>query len=134
MIAHGPETHEVAEQITGGQLVVPNAEKISPTSGPTADVLGVAITDGDVEGSQSTDGLVVTAAINPAHIAVGFRGVFPLTFATAAAFGQRLVPADLGQVQPYDSGVHSDDQIIGICVETTGATAGNRAKVRLTLG
>lgn len=125
---HGPRSHEVAEAVTGGQLIEGRAaSKVGVAGAGSKRVLGVAI--GDAVPASSFNPAPVNGVLNaaplPNRVALASRGdEVPVKYAAAAAFGQKLKAAAAGTVTPV---VDGDDAqlIVGKCIEPAGVTVAN---------
>lgn len=130
-------TFQVVETIKGGQLVEARAgSKVGVAAAGSLKCLGVATKDARVPITGTTtdaEGFPVQSLVEVTeYVAVNGGGaVFPVTYAAAAAFGDRLICAALGQVTP--AGVAPDARtIVGICYEPAGVLIGavGLAKIR----
>lgn len=125
----GPETYQVAASVTGGQVVIADATDnnlVTPSVGPAANVLGVALNDGEPAGSDvnthfATHRPDVGVAYSPA--------VVHCTFVDAVEFGALVTSAADGQVQALGAGTFG--QVLGRCVEPGGVAPGAQGLVRL---
>lgn len=127
----GPVTREVAETVIGGQLVEARAAgKIGKAAANSKVVLGVATKDATPRATNQNTvdpitGLTMVNLTNiTEHVAVGRGAFYPVTFAAAAAFGQKLKAAANGQVTPFVSGTDTEDMIVGRCEEALGVSSG----------
>lgn len=132
-LQHGPDTFEVSEAVTGGQVVAVDGTtgKVHPAEAGEL-VLGVAATDANPVGTDTDTNY---ANARP-HVAVYYSPVdVKVTYSAAAAFGDRLiVGAVAGQVAPVGVAAATDARnIIGVCTETGGVAAGARGRIRLTV-
>lgn len=127
----GPRTYTPAEAILGGQVVEARAAgRIGVAAAGSVKHLGVALTDAiNPEAVSTTSTLVngrqqLTAVVLPVVVAVAYSGIeVPVTYAAAAAFGDKLICAALGQVTP--AGATPDARtIIGTCTAPAGVAAG----------
>lgn len=130
----GPRTYVPVENITGGQLVegrvLSGVAAIGVAAAGSTTVVGVALVDGQAPSAISTTPTtvngrpVLNAAIIPPAIAVAYGGIeVPVTYAAAAAFGQKLIAAANGQVTP--AGATPDARtIVGTCTQPGGVAAG----------
>lgn len=130
----GPQTYIPADNavILGGQLVEAAANgRIAVAAAGSTTVLGVALGDAqapeDLVTSTTTgaDGRpVLNVAQLPTSVAVAYGGnEVKVTYAAAAAFGQKLIAAANGQVTP--AGATPDARtIVGICTQPGGVAAG----------
>lgn len=144
----GPRTFTPAEQILGGQIVEARAaSRIGVAADASVKVLGVALTDavnpeaitGEPTIVQGRE--VLTAALLPTRVAVAHSGdEVPVTYATAAAFGDKLAAAALGQarvwraVDPDGAGALTADPasaIVGTCTAPAGVAAGAVGLMRI---
>jgi hypothetical protein len=135
----GPRTYvpAVGENIVGGQLVEARAGgRIGVAAAGSMKVLGVALTDAIAPEARSTEATIVNgrplldAATLPVNVAVAYGGdEVPVTYAAAAAFGDKLVVgATAGQVAPAapvgtDTTVDAR-RVVGICSAPAGVAAG----------
>lgn len=126
----GPKTFTPAEQILGGQVVEARAaSRIGVAGAGSLKVLGVALTDAiNPEAVTSTPTTVngrplLNAAALPTRVAVAYSGdEVPVTYAAAAAFGDKLIAAAAGQVTP--AGLNPDARtIVGTCTAPAGVLA-----------
>lgn len=134
----GPRTYDPVELILGGQVVEARAAgRVGVAGAGSTKVLGVAVTDATSRDLVSTEPAtvagrpVLTAAILPVVVPVAFAGdvVEGVTYAAAAAFGDKLIAAANGQVTP--AGATPDARtIVGICDAPNGVGAGARGPVR----
>lgn len=133
---HGPLTFDCGtDTIIGGRLVELKTDgTIKHTTAGTKKFIGVAIDDAMPLAGQAVDGYNVSANIMHSEVAVGYRGVWRLEYAAAAACGDWLVAAADGKVTPYTSGTSTFDQIIGRCVEPGGVLINKRGRTLLTIG
>lgn len=127
----GPRTYTPAEAITGGQLVEARAaSRVGVAAAGSVKVLGVALTDAINPEAVSTTPTVVNgrpvlnAAALPTLVPVAYAGdEAPVTYAAAAAFGDKLIAAANGQVTP--AGLNPDPRsIVGTCTAPAGVAAG----------
>lgn len=138
----GPKTFTPAsgETILGGTLVEARAAgRIGVAAAGSEKVLGVALTDAlapeQGPGATSTDALgrpVVSAVPIPTTVAVAYSGTeVKVVYAAAAEFGERLVAAAGGKVEP--AGDSPDARtIVGVCTEPAGVAAADaRGLIRL---
>lgn len=124
----GPITYKVKGTVHGGRLVegqVPDVDGgiIAEAAAGSTKVLGVATKDArkavaptsaDAFGNPVTDLTQVTD-----EVAVGKGGVYPVTYAANAAFGDKLIAAANGTVTP--AGATPDARtIVGECREPLG--------------
>jgi hypothetical protein len=137
----GPVTFTVLASavVTAGQMVDPGAGGTIQAAGAGSNVcLGVATTTAvGASVSQATTVPDVPVSVNlmplPPYTAVANRGVYPVTFAATATFGQRLICAASGQVTP--AGATPDArQVVGICYSPGGVTSGNVGLILLRIG
>lgn len=138
LFEHGPITYPVSASTSGGQLVeAVSGGTVAPAAAGSVVVLGVAVKNAEPSdaGATSTTAYgadVVDASWPRDEVAVAYRGVFRVTYAAAAAFGDLLVAAANGQVTPYTAGTTTFDAIVGRCVEPGGvAAAGDRGKTQI---
>jgi len=76
--------------------------------------------------------VAVNLAPYPAQVAVASEGIYPVTYAAAATFGQRLITAANGQVTP--AGAAPDARtVVGICMEPAGVGAGAVGAMSLSI-
>jgi hypothetical protein len=124
----GPITYKVKATVHGGRLVEAAAADadggvIQEAAAGSVKVLGIATKDArkavdptttDTFGSPITDVTQVTD-----EVAVGKGGVYPVTYAANAAFGDKLIAAANGTVTP--AGAAPDARtIVGECREPLG--------------
>lgn len=131
----GPQSYDVAEAITGGQLVEGRANStVGKAAAGSTKVLGVALNDAVTAASINTG--VVNGVLNAApaetRVVVAKSGVeVPVTYAADATFGQRLKAAANGTVTPFVSGTDTDPAlIVAICTEPDGVTVATKATGR----
>lgn len=123
--------------VKGGQLVMPDGTtgRVRPTTGAVNTCLGVALGDAaasDFANAETTDtwgNPVVNMHFPPNEVAVAYQGVFRLKATTAIAFGELVVSAANGEVNPRGAGTM--DLVIGRCVEPAGISAGAKGKILL---
>lgn len=127
----GPRTYECAEDITGGKLCEARAGGLIAHARPgSLNALGVAATDGTTPDSHRTTTLDVSGV--PTATATYLRTRVELihngrevevTYAAAAAFGDKLKAATDGDVTPMQPG---DDPraLVGTCTQPRGVPAG----------
>lgn len=131
----GPRTYVPAEPILGGQLLEARAAvggigRVGVAAAASLKVLGVALTDAQAPEAVVTTPVVVAgrpvlnAAILPTTVATAYAGIeVPVTYVAAAAFGEKLIAAALGQVTP--AGATPDARtIVGTCTAPLGVAAG----------
>lgn len=135
---NGPRTYIAGEALTGGQLVEARAGGVVGVAGAgSLKVLGVQQKDTapgaavgvgrTVDGSNTLD-----TTLKPSEGAVINDGFVPVTYAAAAAFGDRLVAAANGQVTP--AGATPDARsIVGWCAELEGVALGEVGLTRINL-
>lgn len=125
----GPRTYTPAADATiaGGQLVeARTGGRIGIAGAGSTKVLGVALTDATgpellTLTAQTVNGRpVLNTAVLPTAVAVAYGGIeVPVTYAAAAAFGDKLIAAANGQVTP--AGATPDARtIVGICSAPAG--------------
>lgn len=126
----GPRTFVPAELILGGQVVEARAaSRVGVAAAGSFKTLGVAVTDGiNPEALTTTPATVngvtvLDAAQRPDHVVVAYRGAeVPVTYAAAAAFGDRLKAAAAGAVTPMAA--NDDCRLeVGTCTEPAGVAA-----------
>lgn len=126
----GPETYNPVELILGGQLVEARAAgRVGVAGAGSTKVLGVAVTDATSRDLISTEPATVngrptlTAALLPVVVGVACAGdTVPVTYAAAAAFGDKLIAASNGRVTP--AGATPDARtIVGVCNSPAGVAA-----------
>lgn len=128
-------TYVPAEAILGGQVVEARAAiggigRIGVAAAGSLKVLGVALTDATTPELRSSTPATVNgrpvldAAQLPVNVAVAASGKeVPVIYSAAAAFGDKLIAAALGQVAP--AGVTPDARsIVGTCTAPLGVAAG----------
>lgn len=132
----GPKSYPAAQIITGGQIVEGRAASVAGVAGDgSVRVLGVALNDADptLVTTPDANGVLNTAPKDTrVNVAKGVE--VPVTYAEAAAFGDKLVAAANGQVRPWRATdpdgagplVADTDfrAIIGECTELAGVAAG----------
>jgi hypothetical protein len=136
---HGPVTFEVsaADAIVGGQLV--ESDSGSPAAVHVAgagSILVIGVATNDAVGSSysqtttvpGTTAPTVNAALLTNYVAVAASGVYPLSYAASANFGQRLKAAANGTVTPFTGG-ETPNELVGICYEPAGVTVSSSAVV-----
>jgi hypothetical protein len=133
---NGPVTFTAIAAVTGGQLVDAVAGGVQPAGAASNVCCGVATTDAIPIGTSQVPTVPgITTSINasplPPYVAVASDGVWPLTYAAAATFGQRLVTAANGQVTPA-AATPDARQIVGICYEPAGVALGAVGATLLT--
>ena len=126
--AAGPVTFTVLAPVVGGQLVDGAVGGVQPSAAASAVCVGVATSDAlPTSTSQAPTVPGAPVAVNlapyPAQVAVAVKGVWPLTYAAAATFGQRLICAANGQVTPA-AATPDARTVVGICMEPAGVTLG----------
>jgi len=135
----GPVTFPVAVAVTGGQLVeAVGATGVQPAAAGSFVCLGVATTDGlpsSTSQAPTIPGIPAANAIQaaplPSYVSVASDGVWPVTYAAAATFGQRLICAANGQVTP--AGAAPDARtVVGVCYEPAGVGVGAVGAMLLT--
>lgn len=127
----GPRTYKAAELIVGGQVVEARAGgRVGVAAAGTVRYLGVSVIDAInpeavVTTSVVTAGRpVLNAAALPTNGSIAYGGIeVPVTYAAAAAFGDQLVVAALGQVTPAAANPDART-IVGICTAPAGVAAG----------
>jgi hypothetical protein len=123
----GPVTFTANAAITGGQLVDPAAGgTVAPAAAGSNVCLGVAVTDAipaATSQAPTVPGASVAVNLSPIgqYVGVASEGVWPVTYAASATFGQRLITAANGQVTPA-AATPDARQVIGICYEPAGVT------------
>lgn len=145
---NGPRTYNAGEVIDGGQLVEARAGSVIGVAGDaSAKVLGVAqkkAAPGPAVGvsrvADASGHLDLTLA--PTEVAVISDGFVPVTYAAAAAFGDRLVAAAGGKVRPFaatdpdGAGALTADAphtIVGWCAELNGVALNGVGLTRINL-
>jgi hypothetical protein len=134
----GPVTFTALAAVTGGQLCDGAAGGVQPAGAASNVCVGVATTDAlPTSTSQAPTipgaSVAINAAPIPPYVAVANSGVWPLTYAAAATFGQRLVTAANGQVTPA-AATPDARQVVGICMEPAGVGIAGVGATLLTLG
>jgi hypothetical protein len=124
----GPVTFTTIGAVTGGQVVDGVAGGVQPSGAASNVVVGVAVSDSlPASTSQAPTVPGAPVAVNlapyPSQVAVASEGVYPVTYAAAATFGQRLITAASGQVTPAGAAPDAR-QVIGICYEPAGVALG----------
>lgn len=129
----GPDTVTVNVAVTGGQLVMPDSTtgRVKPATAGATTVLGVALEDGAPVASQTA----LNYSIARPEIAVAYAPIdIRVTYAAAAAFGQKLKAAASGAVTPWVTGTDTaPEQIVGICTEPAGVASAGVGRMRLTV-
>jgi len=127
----GPVTRQVTETVKGGQLVEARSAGLVGVAAVGSKVcLGVASKDAvptatSQDGTDSVTGLpIINEYPYSPYVAVYDEGYFNLTYAAAAAFGQKLKCAANGQVTPFVSGTDTPDMLVGSCQEPLGVASG----------
>jgi hypothetical protein len=126
--AAGPVTFAAIAQVAGGQLVDAAAGGVQPAGAGSMVCVGVAVSDAfPAATSQAPTVPGAPVAVNlapyPNQVAVANKGVWPLTYAAAATFGQRVITAANGQVTP--AGAAPDARsVVGVCMEVAGVASG----------
>lgn len=135
----GPRTYQVNAAVKGGQVVIPDGStgKIKVcNSAAAANVLGVALTDAqpqsDQSGNTTSYGMpVIDASVPQDYVAVAYSGMtVKVTYSGTVAFGQKVQADATGGVQAWVN-TGNGSEIIGICEEPLGMTAGQVGLVRL---
>lgn len=137
----GPTSYTPAELILGGQVVEARAaSRVGVAAAGSLKALGVAVVDSINPEAVVTDSVVVNgrptlnAAILPTVCPVAHSGIdVPVTYAAAAAFGDKLICAANGQVAPpvLAAGATPDARaIVGTCSAPAGVAAGAVGLVR----
>lgn len=135
--ARGPQTCTVLAQVVGGQLVDGAAGGVQPSGAGSFVCIGIALEDAiPAATSQAPTVPGAPVAVNlapyPAQVAVASEGIYPVTYAAAATFGQRLIAAANGQVTP--AGAAPDARtVVGICMEPAGVGAGAVGAMSLSI-
>lgn len=122
-------SYSASAAIVGGQVVerTTGSRKVGPAGAASAVACGVACNDvpttrSHIGGPQVSDG--------DNNVTVARQCVIPVTYAAAAAVGEKLVCAANGQVTPVGAAAATDArQIIGECFDATGAGAVGRALI-----
>lgn len=140
-LTEGPESHVANVAITGGQGVMPDTGgTVKPWTATATNPLGVAETDAQPASNTFGSGTTgygapfVDTGVPGSLVAVGTSGVYYMTYAAAANFGDTLTVAANGQVTPYTAAPTDARAIVGKCVEPAGVVAGASGRVRLLLG
>lgn len=119
----GPKSYPVVENVLGGQLVEGRAASVvGVAAAGSAKVLGVALNDAvPTLVTDPVNGVLNTAPTGTrASVAKGVE--VPVTYAAAAAFGDKLIAASNGCVTP--AGATPDARtIVGECTEPAGVAA-----------
>lgn len=120
----GPKSYPAAEAVTGGQLVEGRATaSVGVAAAGSFKVLGVALNDAVATLVTEPVGAVLDTAPTGTRVNVAKGVEVPVTYAAAAAFGDKLIAAANGQVTP--AGVTPDARtIVGECTEVDGVAAG----------
>jgi len=138
----GSRTYEAVEVLTGGQLVEARAGGVdNPGVGIAAagslKVVGAAQKDANPDGNADRAPVagVLDQTLAPAEVTVfdGNDGFVPLTYAAAAAYGDRLVSAGDGKVKVYDDATLNAAAIVGWCAEAAGVALDGIGLTKLTV-
>lgn len=135
----GVQSFEVAENVTGGQLIEARAaSQVGVAAANTTKFVGVAIADAVPASSFNAAPVngVLNADPQPNRVGVAHSGdEVPVTYAAAAAFGDQLVAAANGQVTPYvpaaAGAAPNAHLIVGRCTEPAGVAAGAVGLMRI---
>lgn len=127
----GPRTYVPAELILGGQVVEARAAgRVGVAAAGSLKTLGVAVTDGiNPEAFTSEPTTVagvptIDAAQRQNNVVVADSGIeVPVTYAAAAAFGDRLQAAAAGAVTPMAAAADCR-LLVGTCTEPLGVALG----------
>lgn len=128
----GPITHPVSAVVAGGQLVaadqtVTTASTVTPAGAASLLVIGVALTDAAPAGTDAATDL----AARPAYTTVAHDVVVPVSFASAAKFGDLLKAAAAGAVTKWVHGTDTDfNTVVGRC-EDANVSNGTVAFARI---
>ncbi|MDI6911473.1 hypothetical protein [Nocardioides sp.] len=121
----GPKSYPALEAITGGQLVEGRATGTGGAgvaAAGSAKVLGVALNDAVATLVTDPVNGVLDTAPTGTRVNVAKSVEVPVTYAAAAAFGDKLVAAANGHVTP--AGATPDARtIVGECTEVGGVAA-----------
>lgn len=133
---HGPKSYPALEAVTGGQLVEGRSGQtgVGVAVDGSVRVAGVALNDAVATlVTEPVNGVLDTAPTGT-RVLVSSRDEAPVTYAEAAAFGDALVAAAVGQVRPWratdpdGAGALTADTdpraIVGRCTEPGGVAAG----------
>lgn len=133
----GPVTYTVVEPIVGGQIVeARTGGLVGVAAAGSLKALGVATKDAApaTDGTGTTpygDAFLDVSTPQPT-CAVDDHGYYPVGYAAAANFGDRLIVAALGKVTP--AGATPDSRtVIGYCAEPAGVAAGVTGLARLSI-
>lgn len=122
----GPKSYPAAETITGGQLTEGRATgggSAGVAAAGSVKVLGVALNDAVATLVTEPVAGVLNTAPTGTRVNVAKGVEVPVTYAAAAAFGDKLIAAANGQVTP--AGATPDARtIVGECTEVGGVAAG----------
>ena len=122
----GPKSYPCVQATTGGQLVEGRATSgggVGPAAAGSAKVLGVALNDAVTTLITDPVNGVLDTAPAGTRVNVGKGVEVPVTYAAAAALGDKLIAAANGQVTP--AGATPDARtIVGECTELAGVSAG----------
>jgi hypothetical protein len=129
----GPSTYEVSVAVTGGMVVewdgTTASAKIRPCSAGSLVALGVALSDANPAGTDSTPMGLGGWARPEVAVAHGLNEVY-VTYAAITTLGQALICAASGQVTP--AGATPDARtVIGRCTEPAGVAAGAVGRMRI---
>jgi hypothetical protein len=122
----GPKSYPAVAAVTGGQIVEGRATSgggVGPAAAGSFKVVGVALNDAVTTLITDPVGGVLNTAPTGTRVNVAKGVEVPVTYAAAAAFGDKLIAAANGTVTP--AGVTPDARtIIGECTEVGGVAAG----------
>jgi hypothetical protein len=126
----GPEYAEVSAAVTAGQVLMPDTGGlVKPTTGAVATVVGVARDDASPASAGSPTNF---ATLRPEVAMYQAPYTVRCKFAADCDYGVRVTSAATGQVTPVGAAAASDGtQVIGICMERGGVTAGAFGLVKL---
>lgn len=132
----GPETYPIllaSTTISGGQVVeFDGTSGVRPASANSAVVVGVAVTDGAVAGTDALTGAGATANPRPATVTV-VRAPYrvPVTAAAALTMGQPVKAAAAGAVALWVTGTDGAEKLIGYVDELAGIGNGSVGNIKL---
>ena len=132
----GPRSFEVAENVAAGQVCEGRAaSQIGVAGADSTKVLGVAIDDAVPTSAFQAEpvGGVLNANPKPNRAGLAYGGdEVPVTYAAAAAFGDKLKAAAAGQVTPM---LAADDPRLwcGTCTQPEGVAAADTVALMRTV-
>lgn len=115
----GPVSYPVSAVVAGGQLVaadqtVTSASTVTPAGAASLLCVGVALVDAAPAGTDSASDL----AARPTETTVAHDVVVPVSYASAAKFGDLLKCAAAGAVTKWVHGTDTDfNTVVGRCLD-----------------